>query len=183
MTWPTPHPIYVAAGMCLCFCSGMGHLPLLVLALWWFWQYFSPPCPLYYTKLVQRHLMTSDVVMVMDQWWSLHVLSEPLCKSPARFPYVFLFTVYPDTPDPVDHSTLLQDGVSIFGVYQVLDGVSSFEIHINPMFSANIFAALPHALNVWDNYVWLVVIASFVGCVSCPLISVCLLFLMDVDYG
>ena len=47
---------------------------------------------------------------------------------------------------------------------EVLDGITSFEIHINPMFSANIFAALPHALNVWDNYVWLVVVASFVGC-------------------
>ena len=26
------------------------------------------------------HLMTSDVVMVMGQWWSLHALSEPFCK-------------------------------------------------------------------------------------------------------
>ena len=112
------------------------------------------------------------------------MLSEPLCKSPARFPYVFFFTVYPATPEPVDHSTLLQDGVSVFGVYQeVLYGITSFEIHVNPMFSKNIFAALPHALNVWDNYVWLVVIASFVGCVGCPLISVCLLFWMNVGSG
>ena len=28
------------------------------------------------------------------------------------------------------------------------------------MFSADVLAALPHALNVWDNYVWLVVTAS-----------------------
>ena len=48
---------------------------------------------------------------------------------------------------------------------------------------ANILAALPHALNVWDNYVWPVVVASVVDCVGCPLISVCLLPLMDVGSG
>ena len=73
--------------------------------------------------------------MVMDQWWSLHVLSEPLCKSPARPPYVFFSTVYPTTLEPIDHSTLLQDGVSVFWVYQeVLDGFPSFEIHILQIF-------------------------------------------------
>ena len=107
------------------------------------------------------------------------MLSEPLCKSPARLPYVFFFTVYPATPEPVDHSTLLQDGVSVFEVYQaVLNGIPSFEIHINPMFSANIFPAIPLSLNVCDNYVWPVV-----GCVGCPLISVCLLSLIDIGSG
>ena len=43
------------------------------------------------------------------------------------------------------------------------------------------FAALTHALDVWDNYIGLVVIASFVGVIVCPLISVCLLFLLDVS--
>ena len=92
------------------------------------------------------------------------MFSEPLCKSPARFPNVFFSTVYPATPEPIDHST---NGVSVFGVYQeVLDGTVPFEVHIYPMFSADVLAALPHALNVWDNYIWLVVTASLVGCVG-----------------
>ena len=56
------------------------------------------------------------------------MFSEPLCKGSAKFPNIFFITVHPATPEPVDHSTLLQDGVSIFGVYQeVLDGVASFK--------------------------------------------------------
>ena len=122
----TSSHIHVPAGICQCFCSGMGHSPLSILPPWCFWQCFGPPCPLY-TKIVQRHLITSDVVMVMDRWWSLHVLFEPLCKSPARLPCVFFFTVYPSTSEPVDHCTLLQDGISVFGVYQeVFDCISSF---------------------------------------------------------
>ena len=55
-------------------------------------------------------------------------------------PNIFFITVYPATPEPVDHSTLWQDDISIFGVYQeVLDGVSSFEKHFYPMFSARCF--------------------------------------------
>ena len=40
------------------------------------------------------------------------------------------------------------------------------------MFSADVFAALAYAMDVWDNYIGLVVIASFVGANDCPLISV-----------
>ena len=110
-----------------------GHLLLLILPLWWSWQCFGPPCPLYYYW--QETVMTSDVMMVMDGWWSLHVFSEPLCKCSAWFPNVFFITVHPATPEPVDHTTLLQDGVSVFGVCQeVLDGIVSFEIHFYFMF-------------------------------------------------
>ena len=35
VTWPTPHPIYVAVGTFQCFCSGMGHLLSLILPPWW----------------------------------------------------------------------------------------------------------------------------------------------------
>ena len=112
------------------------------------------------------------------------MLSEPLCKRPARFPNVFFFTVYPATPEPVDHSTLLQDCISISGVYQeVLDCVATFEIHLHPMFSADVLAAFTHALDIWDNYVRLVVTASFIGCTDCPLISVFLSLLFDVSSG
>ena len=110
------------------------------------------------------------------------MFSGPLCKRSAKFPNIFFITVHPATPKPVDHSTLLQDGISIFGVYQeVLDGVASFEKYFYPMFSADVFAALTHALDVWDNYVGLAITASFVGVIDCPLISVCLLF--DVGSG
>ena len=74
---------------------------------------------------------------------------EPLCKCSARFPNIFFITVHPATPEPLDHSTPLQDGISIFGLYQeVLDGVASFEKHFYPMFPADVFAALTHALDV-----------------------------------
>ena len=100
------------------------------------------------------------------------MLSEPLCKGSARFSNIFFITVHPATPEPVDHPTLLQDGVSIFGVYQeVLDDVASFEKHFYPMFSAAVFAALTLALDGWDNYIGLVVIAHFVGVTDCPLIG------------
>ena len=120
-------------------------------------------------------------------WWSwmgdgsLHVFSEPVCKCFVIFPNIFFITVHPATPEPVDHSTLLQDGMSIFGVYQkVLDGVASFGKHFYPMFSSHIFAALTHAMDVWNNYIGLVVTPSFVGVIDCPLTSVCLPLLFDV---
>ena len=47
------------------------------------------------------------------------------------------------------------------------------------MFSADVFVALTHALDVWDNYVGLVVTAYLVCVFVCPLISACLL-LFDV---
>ena len=98
--------------------------------------------------------MTSDVVMAMDGWWCHHVFFEPFCKFSFWFSSVPILTVHPSTLVPVDHSTLLQDGVPIFGVYQeVPDGVASSEIHFNPMFSADVFAAFTHALHRWDCYV------------------------------
>ena len=55
---------------------------------------------------------------------SLNLSANVLPDSPN----IFFITVHPATPEPVDHSTLLLDGISIFGVYQeVLDGVTSPE--------------------------------------------------------
>ena len=64
---------------------------------------------------------------VVLQWsWmgegTLHVFSEPFCKSSAWFPYVLFFTVHPTTLVSVNHPTFLKDGVSALRVYQeVLD--------------------------------------------------------------
>ena len=194
VTWPIPHPIYVVVSTCKYLCLGMGHLLLLILPLWWSWKCFGPPCPLYQNcpetimtcrLVVTAYLvMSCNVVMVMDGWWSLHVFSEPFCKCSAWFPNVFFITFHSATPEPADHSTLLHNGISVFGVYQeVLDGVASFEIHFHPMFYADGFAALIHALDVWDNYVGLVVTACLVCVFDYPLISACLLLLFDVGSG
>ena len=53
------------------------------------------------------------------------------------------------------------------------------------MFSADVLAAFTHALYIWDSYVGLVVTASFVGCIGCPLISVFRSLLVDISssYG
>ena len=64
--------------------------------------------------------------------------------------------MHPVTLVPVDHTTFLQDGVPIFGVYQeVPDGIASSEIQLNPTFSANVHAAFTLALHIWDHYVGL----------------------------
>ena len=102
---------------------------------------------------------------------SLNLSAKVLPDSP-----IYFITVHPATPEPIDHSTLLEDDISVLGVYQeVLDGVTFFEKHFYPMFSADAFAALTHALYVWDNYIWLVVTAWLVCVFGCPLISACLL--------
>ena len=60
---------------------------------------------------------------------------------------------------------------------EVSDGVASFEIHLHPMFPADVLAAFTQALYVWDNYIWLtgVCVVTSVG----PLFVV-LLVLFDV---
>ena len=122
--------------------------------------------------------------MIMDGWWSPHVFSEPLCKCSAWFPRIFFITVHPATPQSVDHSTLLQDVIFVFGVHQeVLDGMASFEIHFNPIFSADVFAALTHALDIWDYYVRLVVAGLSYLCFNYPLIFTGLLVLFNVGSG
>ena len=75
-------------------------------------------------------------------------------------------------------STILQDVIFVLGVHkEVLAGIASFEIHFNPMFSADVFVALTHALDVWDHYVRLVVNA----CLTC--VFACLLLLFNAGPG
>ena len=67
-------------------------------------------------------------------------------------------------------------------VYQeVLDGIASFEVHFNTMFSADLLAALTHTLNIWDNYVGLVVVtACVVLVITSPLVSSIVVLLLYV---
>ena len=109
---------------------------------------------------------------------------EPLYRSSTSFSYVFFVTVYPATPEPIDHSTLLQDVISDLGVHQEgLDGIASSQKHFYHVFSADIFAALTYAFYIWDNYIWLVITACPVAVTGCPLIGAYLLLLFDVNSG
>ena len=112
---------------------------------------------------------------------SLNLSAKVLPDSPIYF------SSQPDLPHLniyIYHSILLQDGISVLGVHkEVLDGVSSSEKHFYPMCSADVFAALTHTLYIWDNYIWLVVIACFVAVTGCPLISVCPFLLFDISCG
>ena len=67
----------------------------------------------------------------------------------------------------------------LWAVPEVPDGVASFEIHFNPMFSANDFAAFTHSLHTRDHYVGLVVM-SVVLVLTCPLFG-SILVLLDVN--
>ena len=74
-------------------------------------------------------VMTSGVVVVMDEWGGPHVVSEPFCKSSVWFSHVFFLTVHPIVFVSVNHPIILEDGVSVLRDYQeVLDGelTSSF---------------------------------------------------------
>ena len=112
------------------------------------------------------------------------MFSEPLCECSGSFPYEFFITVHPATPDSVNHSTLLQDVIFVLGVHvQVLDGMAPLEIHSNPMFSADVLAALTMALDIWDYYIWLVVAACCVCVLICPLFYIGLLLLFNAGSG
>ena len=72
----------------------------------------------------------------------------------------------------------------VLGVHQeVLDGIASFEIHFNPMFSADVSAALTHALDVWDHYVRLVATVCLICVFACHLICTGLLILFNACPG
>ena len=94
--------------------------------------------PAHNAKIFKRMVMTSGVVVVMEGWGDPHVFSKPFCKS-------YSFTVHPATLISVDHPTFLEDDVFVLRVYQeVLEGISSFEVHFNAMFPADVLAALTH---------------------------------------
>ena len=45
---------------------------------------------------------------------------------------------------------------------EVLDGTASFEVHFNAMFPSDVLSALPHFLNIGNDYVGLVVVEACV---------------------
>ena len=61
--------------------------------------------------------------------------------------------------------------------------MASFEIHFNPISSAYVLAALTHALDIWDHYIRLVVIACISYVLICPLICIGLLVLFNAGSG
>ena len=61
--------------------------------------------------------------------------------------------------------------------------MASFEIHLHPMFSADVLAALTHALDIWDHCIRLVVTACLSCVLICPLICASLLVLFNAGSG
>ena len=55
VTWPTPHPRYMAAGICQYSYSEISHWLWLAWSPWWFWQFFGLPCPLCWNYLQVPH--------------------------------------------------------------------------------------------------------------------------------
>ena len=112
LTWPAPHPKYVAAGTCQYSVKG--------------WvidsnQHSLSDCsshalviPAHNAEIVQGHFMTSGLKVVIDGWWWPQVFPESFSKCSAWLPYAFILTVHPTTLVPVYHPTLLQ--YVIFGL-------------------------------------------------------------------
>ena len=162
MTWPTPHPIYVAVGTCLYFCLGMGHWLQLVLLLWWIWQYLGPPCPQCWHFQWKGHnqwcfgghgLVNGAFMCSLNL--SANVLSNsPIYSSSQSIPTALV---------SVNHPTFLEDGVSILRVYQeVLDGPASFEMYFNTIFPADVLAAFIHSFNIGHHHVGLIFVKACV---------------------
>ena len=64
---------------------------------------------------------------------------------------------------------------------EVFDGVASFEMYSNPMFSADVLATFTHALYIWDHYVGLAVTVCVVLILFSPLVSSVHVLLVDVN--
>ena len=94
---------------------------------------------------------------------------------------IFIITVNPVTLKPVYDPTFFVDWVFVLWGHEVVfDGVTTFQVYINPILLANVFVALTESLMVWDHNVrfWttittgpsLVVVTSFLlemsGCTS-----------------
>ena len=117
-------------------------------------------------KFSRERLWPVVFVLVMDGWGGPHMFYEPFCKCVARFPNILFLTVHSATVVSADHPIFLKDDVFIFGVYQGgLDGIASFEVHFNTIFSADVLAVLTHSLYIWYHYVRLY--CCYCLCCSC----------------
>ena len=93
------------------------------------------------TNIVNRCVMTSGVVMVMDGWMGLHVFFEPFCKCSAWLSYIFFLTVHPATFLSIHHPTFLKGGISPWGLLGGFLTVLPPLKHLNAMFTVDVFAA------------------------------------------
>ena len=77
-------------------------------------------------KIVNRYIMTSGVMMVMDGWRGFHVLFKSFHKCSAWLINIYFLLVLSVTPISVYHPTFLSDGIPILGFYlEVLESSAS----------------------------------------------------------
>ena len=114
MTWPTHHPIYVAAGICKYFYSGMGHWLWSAWLLWWFWSCFGLPCPLCWNCPGTLH----------DKWcYNGHVWVMVLSCAPWIFQQMFCLTpLCTHLHSPPCHMDICKSPNSSFVCYPCLLG-------------------------------------------------------------
>ena len=87
--------------------------------------------------------MTRDVIVVIDGGWGLLMFFEPLSKSSGGLSNIFLITLHSITFVSIDDPTLFQHWILVLGGHQeVLDGDTSSEVELYPMFVASSFHTL-----------------------------------------
>ena len=91
----------------------------------------------------------------------LKMFIEPLSKCSWWLPYILLITLHPAAFVSIDDTTLLCDGIIIFGNHQeAFDGIASFKMYLYSMFSAHILRLLlspfTYGTTIQDPW-WLVV--------------------------
>ena len=84
--------------------------------------------------------MTRNVIVVIDGGWGLLVFFEHLSKSSGGLSYILLITLHSITFVSIDDPTLFQHRILVIGGHQeVLDGNTSSEVDLYPMFVASYF--------------------------------------------
>ena len=113
------------------------------------------------------------------------VLSVSFSKCSAWLPYIFIFTVHPDTLISANHPTLLKYVILVFWVnYELPDHIGSFEKHFYAMFSADVLASFTQSFHIGHHYVrfildiWLLIVVFISSVIVyidniCPIQSPC----------
>ena len=106
-------------------------------------------------EFVDRYIMTSGVMMVMDMWWDFCVFFLFFIKCSAWLLNVFLFTFHSATLVSVYHPIFLLDGISILGFNKnVLDITASLEVHLYAMFAADVILQLSLKPLIYGTTMW-----------------------------
>ena len=97
----------------------------------------------HYAEIVHTSVMACDVEIFISSWNGLKV---SLNLSSKVLP-VHSSSLYPVTLTLIYPSTFLCYGVLNFGGHhEALDGIASFEMHLYPIFTANVLKALTKPL-------------------------------------